>query len=65
MAEVPSKCLPGDAVALLGARALTCLRPTSPPPGPPFWLTAARLHGGRGEVRWCGRDLIQHQEGPE
>lgn len=30
MAEVPPKCLPGDAAALPGTRALTCMRPTSP-----------------------------------
>lgn len=30
MAEVPPKCLPGDAAALLGTQALTCMCPMSP-----------------------------------
>lgn len=47
MAKVPSKCLPGDAAALLGAQALTCTRPTSHGPtqrasGSPFAQRAGR-----------------------
>lgn len=35
MAKVSSKCLPSDAAAPLGAEAMTCMHPVSPPTATP------------------------------
>ena len=55
MAEVLSKCLPGDAAALLGTRGPDVYAPHVPL-GPPSKPEAAHLHRGQGEVRPCGRE---------
>lgn len=51
MAKVSSKCLPSDAAAPLGAEAMTCMHPVSPPPwdppspSKPAWTQTARKAG--------------------
>lgn len=64
MAKVSSKCLPSDAAAPLGAEAMTCMHPVSPPtatPPPrskPAWTQTARKAGPCGVTPLLGIGVL-------